>query len=350
MNLLLIKLLSRGLIGHGTAMEIDATLGTPTLNAVLDRFMSPNHAALAASLIGSSNLSDDDTLKLARLFSRSLGVSTAYAAALEFQRLSGGAVSYEGPLDLVPGAVVAYGPRALSSAMRGEALYLIKKLDSGAEPTQSFDADAATGEAPVSAIATFLDGDDGQIMEWNDQSGNGKHIDMTAIEAIWVASMMNSKPGWTSSQGDQGSAATNSSLPNGQATVFLVANNSVELYADNAGQIFDFMTNGDAYLQLSTGANTAGGEIAEQPDQIVLWDAAWEFGTKSLRINGTPKTFVEDYDAVGAVGAISIPFTILSLGLPTRMLEVIVYPTRLSDADRLAVRENIAAHYGIVLS
>lgn len=93
MSLMLQKLLNRGLIGPGTASEIIATLGTPALNAVLDRFMSANNAALAASLIGASNLSDEDTLKLARLFSRALGVSTAYAAALELQRLSESAVS-----------------------------------------------------------------------------------------------------------------------------------------------------------------------------------------------------------------------------------------------------------------
>jgi hypothetical protein len=64
------------------------------------------------------------------------------------------APSYEGPLDLVPGAAVAYGQRALSAARLGQPLFTLRRDIDDAE--LEFDADAVTGEAPVAAIAAWV--------------------------------------------------------------------------------------------------------------------------------------------------------------------------------------------------
>ena len=56
-------------------------------------------------------------------------------------------------------------------------------------------------------------------------------------------------------------------------------------------------------------------------------------------------------------GGISFPLAIGSedATLPAQffegeMAEILVYPSLLADADRLAIRQNIAAYYGITLS
>lgn len=78
---------------------------------------------------------------------------------------------YEGPLDIVSGAVVGYSSsRALRAAMLGQPAYTLKKLDGDAEPTQSFSYDGTTGLIDKPAITTFLDGDDGGLDLYNDHS------------------------------------------------------------------------------------------------------------------------------------------------------------------------------------
>ena len=67
---------------------------------------------------------------------------------------AGGTAPYTGPLDIVAGAVVAYGQRALSAAQRSSALYTIRRDSDDA--TQVFSSDAITGDAPLESIASFL--------------------------------------------------------------------------------------------------------------------------------------------------------------------------------------------------
>src|SRR5882724_10471385 len=109
---------------------------------------------------------------------------------------AGPGVPYIGPLNLVPGSVVAYGQRALSAAKLGSALYTIRE-DAG-DTTQSFNSDVVTGDAPVAAITSFLAGASGFVTVWNDQSGNMSNaLQVTAgLQPGWLASVTtNSKPG-----------------------------------------------------------------------------------------------------------------------------------------------------------
>lgn len=64
-----------------------------------------------------------------------------------------GGSAYTGPLDLVPGAVVAYGVRALSAAWLGQPLFRLRRSYDDEEMT--FNADPVTGDAPLSQIQEF---------------------------------------------------------------------------------------------------------------------------------------------------------------------------------------------------
>jgi hypothetical protein len=64
------------------------------------------------------------------------------------------APAYVGPLDLVPGAKIAAGQRALSAAMLGQELYTIRRTSDNT--TQAFSSDAVTGAAPAAAEIAFV--------------------------------------------------------------------------------------------------------------------------------------------------------------------------------------------------
>jgi hypothetical protein len=69
----------------------------------------------------------------------------------------GGAPAYEGPLDIVPGAnwlFAASASRALSAARLGQPILTLRR-DSD-NTTQSFSADAVTGEVSVAATGAFI--------------------------------------------------------------------------------------------------------------------------------------------------------------------------------------------------
>ena len=62
--------------------------------------------------------------------------------------------SYTGPLDLVPGVILAYDQRAASAAKLGTALYTILSDRSGT--TDQFESNATTGVAPFATMGTFI--------------------------------------------------------------------------------------------------------------------------------------------------------------------------------------------------
>lgn len=87
------------------------------------------------------------------------------------------ASSYTGPLDLVPGAVVAYGTRALSAARRGQNIFRLQ--EDGEDTEMDFAADSVTGAAPLAAIAAWLvlhGAENARVVTWYDQSGAGKDL------------------------------------------------------------------------------------------------------------------------------------------------------------------------------
>src|SRR6185369_4240518 len=82
--------------------------------------------------------------------------------------------SYTGPLDVVPGAVVAYGQRAMAAANLGSPVYTIRRDSDDAK--QAFNSDATTGAVDPAAIAAFIGGGNGFIDTWNDYGTAGQNV------------------------------------------------------------------------------------------------------------------------------------------------------------------------------
>lgn len=290
--------------------------------------------------------------------------------------------SYEGPLDIVPGAVVAYGQRALSAAKLGTALYTIRE-DAG-DTTQSFNSDAVTGDAPVVAITAFLDGANGFVTVWEDQGSSGSNgIQSTTDQQFeWSASLYGSISAFTLEAVRSTFMATLESvaLPGGAYTCFIVANPvGISSYAPFFGENYEAFTGGEEANSIAVaitddgltgsfscdvssngGSNEVGGR-SQGASSILgtgarIFEACWEFGSTNLKINGIDKTVTSSFDTA-PVGDISN-----RLGIATddavspygywdgTYAELIIYSSILSDANRLAIRQNIATYYGITLS
>jgi len=274
-------------------------------------------------------------------------------------KASGG--GYTGPLDLVPGAVVAYGQRALSAAKLGTALYTIR--EDGGNTTQSFNSDATTGDAPVAAITTFLNGANGYVTTWNDQSGNAVTIaQATALnQPSWIASAQNNRPAIGPAVNHASLASTSQVAINGQWTSFHVVRSP------------------DAFLTLfdnATAATLACSFAGSDPTQSIYFDAfvnadengdqttGQSFGTAyhlveflvqansvAVNIDGVNQVMTGQFGN-GVFPAMSMNVFIPGSGSSdvNRSAEHIVYASLLSGANRLAIRQNMATYYGITLA
>jgi hypothetical protein len=105
-------------------------------------------------------------------------------------------------------------------------------------------------------------------------------------------------------------------------------------------------------------ANEAGGDFAVQSlssSDFIIWESAWEFGSRSVKVNGTELVSGNVYDSGGAVSGVFVNgvYQIAQQrGFDNQIgiQEHLCYSSKLSDSDRLAIRQNIAAYYGITLA
>jgi len=279
----------------------------------------------------------------------------------------GGGSSYTGPLDIVPGAVVAYGQRALSAAKRGTALYTLRE-DAG-DTTQSFNSDAVTGDAPVAAITAFLNGANGFVTMWNDQSENGTDASQaTAVnQPGWIAAGPNAHPAiegaagafslletslgtgeinqWTSFHvirynGSDARRVLNASSLTTSAYIaaYIYADLSIDFDAsDDSGthEMYDI---------------TAAAAVSENVYHIIEYTA--ETGSLAIYIDGELQTLIGPFgDMVfGPLSNLILGIDVLASNVSLTRVEDIGYPLILSGPDRLAIRQNIASCYGITLA
>lgn len=277
---------------------------------------------------------------------------------------AGGGEEYEGPLDLVPGAVVAYGNRALSSAMRGQPFAALVNYETEEEVTYSFDV--VTGEVPSAVISSWMIDEAASVSSWKDQSGNNLHAVNATIsnQPEWRPNLLNGKSGMRF-------------LPNAELfvdgvallqpayTVFLVAKVNDQF----SGQSLLELNSGDAYFQVRTtpspmhivvdsygGAdNETGGTFAHAglSDSYHLIEAVWQFGNVQVLVDGVSLVELDSRDFGGPPEPYSGTLMIQGTGLLGSDLdsleEIIVYNSLLSAPDRLAIRQNIADYYGITL-
>ena len=288
-------------------------------------------------------------------------------AAATSQAPQPGGGGYTGPLDLVAGAVVAYGQRALSAAKLGTALYTIRE-DAG-NTTQSFNSDAVTGDAPVAAINSFLNGANGHIALWNDQSGGETDVIASGVnQPSWVTGTI---PAISSSGANQYLEGAVVSLPSFSAITLFCVLSSGE--GNRAISPIDFYSSGSGFLTLmcspsitysagtvdfDTGSDDetheAGNFVGEWLSNAspVIVEVVSSGGTPDIFVNGVLLTAGPYGDGVfGPTGTITY-IDIAQFGSGTdgsTVREEIIYNSALSAADRLAIRQNIATYYGITL-
>lgn len=267
-----------------------------------------------------------------------------------------GAVPYVGPLDLVSGAAAAFSQRAMSVDWVGNAIAIRK--DGGA--TQDFTT--ATGNAvDVSAVETFLDGEDGFGVTHYDQSGSGKNVTEAteAEQPLWSANAIGGKPGLVRTASAAGlvfSAA--SSFPNGGVTAFIVSRKGTFSFYSDADALIECVLDTSPYIDMRDNAgNEAGGGYGGgviPQDAVILVDFVVQQASKDLKVNGTTVASDSNYDSGDSLESFEaggfFGDGIALSGADSTFVELLVYPSVLADADRTAVRENIATYYGITLS
>lgn len=289
----------------------------------------------------------------------------------EFVPVSGGGNEYEGPLDIVAGAFVAYSQRALSAAMRGEALYTIRE-DSG-NTTQTFSSDATTGEAPVASINTFLNGANGFVTTWKDQAGNGVDVStaLAGEQAHWIASAINSKPslrGRTTTLTNMFSALNVDWSAGNAVTIFSLQSSELGvlgapvlgLYSADVSTGFELYSSGPAldvdyfgtggYVEWDIDGTRSGFKILEATISAA--------GAVTIYVNGEEQAVSASGGADFPLEAITGGQIIISLaqqaasppeGAFSKSTEHLMYASLLSAPQRLAIRQNIATYYGITL-
>lgn len=292
----------------------------------------------------------------------------------------GGGSSYTGPLDIQGGAVVAYSAaRALSSAMRGQPVYTIRE-DAG-DTEQSFSSDATTGLIDASSVTAFLDGANGFVPLWNDQSGNANdQIQATAArQALWTTAGPNGSPGVAAPNGVDAvnlyiTAGSVSLASGGNYTVFAVV--SVEASGGKIcgmnysgtdgpdGPDWTFFANLEGLVRFEadnegfSGGVGSDGNYSGLAAGFHLVDCTMEAIAGSVMVDGNDAFTDDGGYGDHTMGAASFPLSMMNNDAATTpsssffgtLVELVFYDSILSAPDRLAIRQNIAAYYGITLS
>jgi hypothetical protein len=267
-----------------------------------------------------------------------------------------GGGAYEGPLDIVSGAILAYGQRALSAAMRGSALYTIRE-DAG-DTTQEFSSDATTGAAPAASILAFLDGAAGLVVTDNDQSGND--IDTTQADPdaqpAWAASVQNSQPGIVAFDGRELSG--NVDFAGGALTIIAVAkvtdpsNGYALLHATSSQINFGSFWNvaGDLYFDTGGGMVWATTETVDVGahvfECVVAADGATTISVDGVALTTTLQSGIQAPLEAAPTAVVKYPGT----GAGVTQLECVAWNAAVSSDDRTSIRENMADYYGITVT
>lgn len=279
---------------------------------------------------------------------------------------SGGSAPYQGPLDLVPGALVAYSQRAMAAAWVSNAITI--RRDSN-DATQNFATTTANAVDPA-AVSAFIGVGNGFATAWKDQSGHvSDAVQATAAQQPqWIASTQGSKPGlrFVSNDGQFLVTAGNVTIPTGECTIFAVIKHTDGNFGSFCGMnnatgtpgFFVSLTNSNAFNTaiVSAGPLQAGMQATNAPaDAYALIDFALAFGTHALDFNGVSQSVTAN-DVGGAPASVAFPLAVGDddgAGFDTPwdgdIIELLVYPMLLSISARNDVRQNIADYYGITL-
>lgn len=270
--------------------------------------------------------------------------------------------TYISPLDLVSGAMAAYSQRAMGATKFGSALYTIR--ESAGNTTQSFNSDATTGAAPVTAITTFLNGANGFATVWNDQSTNANDLAQAtaAAQPEWLASQVGGMPSLdfnTNSSSPSMLTAAAQTYAVGEITLFWVCRGAIYYNARTAsgpacqiGAAFS-----DPFLDIFNGADEVFSEFDDTPVTITLFHL-WEFTGRlvggvadvSCKVDGVDMPPVNGFvSGAGSVPGFTAILHVIGQDGFSSSAEILAYNSILSAGNRTLIRQNIAAYYGIAL-
>ena len=268
--------------------------------------------------------------------------------------VSGGGEEYEGPLDIdAAGIIAAYSLRALSAENRGEPLYTLRE-DSG-DTEQEFESDAVTGASPSAAITTFLNGANGSGTVWEDKSGSNRDLSqpISASQPVWLPNEVNGSPAFTGTK-TWTNVFPNVALNNGGFTIFLVVKGDAEVDIYNGAFTHVELTTGTAAAVYAEDDAAHGigcdGANALAWDDYVIVEAAFEYGSRRLLVNGVSIAGEVYDDTFGAVGPLDdIIVTGMDIALTQGVVEFLFYEGMKSEPTCAAIRQNMAAAYGVTL-
>lgn len=261
---------------------------------------------------------------------------------------------YVGPLDIVPGAVVAFSQRRLAADFVGNVI----KIDNGTA-TQNFTANLDNA-VDTAVITAFIGAGTPGVATLYDQSGNMTDLDNASPEPHWTAG---SPPAVGNVNSAQLYTTNEVTFANSEATVFLVckqsgANSPLGAEMDfNTGNYVRFQaptTGGASALQDIYNDDTGNDSFAVYDivasGDYQLWDGAWSIAGHSMYLNGAAQTPTSVFDTENPPGSITDRMIMFCGDEGEYLAEIIMYDTILTAPNRLAIRQNIAAYYGITLS
>lgn len=281
---------------------------------------------------------------------------------------SGGGGSYQGPLDLVPGADFSYSMYALSSVWTDP---VIRVLDVTSLNEQNF-SPTLSNEVDPSLVATFLGAHVGTVITYFDQSGNSKDVDDTYSPGggpTWTPNALGSHPAGDFTSGWLGTAS-DVSITGSAYTLFAVlkctgaaGSNGVScINADVADpSALDFSlypaTNGIIIDAFDASGDFGATFTSATPfSAFVIMSTVIENGSKILRVNGasvspdssfndlTPGTITEKL-SLGARQATT------GAGLFNGIIcEVIGYSGAKTLQQIQSIEQNMSNRYGITLA
>lgn len=281
--------------------------------------------------------------------------------------LPAGGGGYQGPLDLVPGALLAYSTRAMESGSTANAVRVRRSSDN-AEQNFNF----VNNEVDTASLSAFIDAGAGFANTWFDLAGGSYDLsqsDSTLQPGISVVGDSIQVGPRTGSPGVDVFYIPNSNGPvNPSAlTLFAVCNisdNSTqdqELFsASNGDQTLNWtlfitkttlqlsVTSSTSYLWDATGLNLVGAHIIELTiDDTGAATMLIDGVDTSATITGDPSTIMTE--AIGFMYSAFYPIGVAGTDCENETNEIIIYPSVLSSPNRLAIRQNIATYYGITL-
>ena len=261
--------------------------------------------------------------------------------------ISGGGEEYEGPLDLVPGAVVFYAQRAATAGQTANAVTISK---TGDDTGQNFAL--SNNAVDLAAVSTYLSGAAPFVKKLFDLSGNARDQDQPDVggRSPWIANIANSKPGLAPFGEYSLEFAQN--FDGAGATAFIVAKAEVTMQFGSGGATpaYVVFTSGqiafaDSASEVAVGRFDYANVLSD--NSLFIWEFVLTLGGSFLLANGASveQTGIEEDGSV-------FPFTVNNFSkieVSGSLAEILVYPSVLSVGNRLAIRQNIASYYGITL-